>query len=410
MKYAEAKTTHLDFPYGRRFGFAAAILTPAQYLQKHNAACIVGEELDDAWVFDAPEKLSPTDPAIDGATTDAERREWTANWNEQISEFDRFDAHEIVFKDKLYEAYDLSYWVTIRCDLLGFSAVSVYEMLDHLLSQCLALTDTEKEAMLEEAKIPWNQDMQLETFFQQLDKNQLKLAEDGVEWTNGQKITHAMAQLYASNVYDERDMRVWEQKDPTIKTWTHLQKYFNDIYIALQRFSKAGGGRHGFESAANMEEKQREAERETEREAERDAYLSAQLNAVSEAATADKEHIQQMSNFSDEMLAIVKDQQATIKSLQRQNEELVKQMGRLTDKLGSKTDTGGGGTARSNARTDSQKAAGLVLKKAIEAGTKPHTTSGNCDVCGRHGGGTKACLEFEENKEKRKDWWKSIFA
>ena len=173
MKYAAAKTTHLDFPFGTRFGFAAAILTPSQYITKHNKACVPGQELDAAWVFDAPEKPSPTDPDIDDATTDAERRHWTANWNEQINEFDRFDAHEAVFKEKLFEAYDLSYWVTLRCDLLGFTPVSVAEMLDHLLTQCLALTDTEKDAMLDEAKIPWNQDMPLEIYFQELDKNQL---------------------------------------------------------------------------------------------------------------------------------------------------------------------------------------------------------------------------------------------
>ena len=44
------------------------------------------------------------------------------------------------------------------------------------------------------------------------------MSEDGVEWTDGQKITHAMAQMYASNVFDERDMRGWEGKDPANKT------------------------------------------------------------------------------------------------------------------------------------------------------------------------------------------------
>ena len=88
-------------------------------------------------------------------------------------------------------------------------------------------------------------------------------------------------------------------------------------------------------------------------------------------------------------------------------------MGRLMDKLGSKSDNTGGGAAKSNEANTAklaQKAAGLALKKAIEAGTKSHTTSGRCPVCGKHGGGTKACLEFEENKEKRKEWWKSFFA
>ena len=82
-------------------------------------------------------------------------------------------------------------------------------------------------------------------------------------------------------------------------------------------------------------------------------------------------------------------------------------MSRLMDKQGNKGDNT---AAKSDEAKNAQKAAGLALKKAIEAGTKPHTTSGRCPVCGKHGGGTKQCLEFEENKEKRKEWWKSFFA
>ena len=58
-------------------------------------------------------------------------------------------------------------------------------MLDHILTQCIAVTDTEKDKLLAEAKISWDQDQQLETYFQQLDKNQLRLTEDGIKWTNG---------------------------------------------------------------------------------------------------------------------------------------------------------------------------------------------------------------------------------
>ena len=111
-----------------------------------------------------------------------------------------------------------------------------------------------------------------------------------------------------------------------------------------------------------------------------------------------------MSNFLDEMLAIVKDQQTIIKSLQRQNEELVKQNDRLIDKLRGKSKNVGGGAARSDQSACIAEKAGLALKKAIEAGTKPHTTSGRCLVCRRHGGGTKVCNEFEETKDKRKEW------
>ncbi len=141
MIYAAAKTTHEDFQLGDCFGYAAAILTSRQFRAMFNDICEVGDELDEDWEFDIPQRPTTTDPSINDTTTDNERRRKVALWNEQIAQWTRSDAHEYVFKGKLKSAFDSKYFVTLKNDLLGFTHVCVSEMLDHLTTQCLKITD-----------------------------------------------------------------------------------------------------------------------------------------------------------------------------------------------------------------------------------------------------------------------------
>ena len=72
--YATAKTTHSDFLMGSRYGYAIAILTSTQFINKSNRMCEQGDELDDNWEFMIPERPTTTDPAITNKTSDADRR------------------------------------------------------------------------------------------------------------------------------------------------------------------------------------------------------------------------------------------------------------------------------------------------------------------------------------------------
>ena len=159
--YAATKTTHPDFPLGTRFGFAAAIITPKQFINAFNKVCEVDDELEDDWEFDIPPQPEATDPELENAADEAEERRMSAKWKQVIAHWDKFDAHEHVFKQKLEEVYDPQYFDGLRDDLLGFTHVCVSEMLDHLKDQCLQLTDVEKEARLEEARRPWDQNEQV---------------------------------------------------------------------------------------------------------------------------------------------------------------------------------------------------------------------------------------------------------
>ena len=84
ISYAAAKTTHEDFLMGWRFGYAAAVLTTAQFTQAFNKVCNVGDELDAAWEFLIPQRPSTTNPAIDENTPDNERRTIVAEWKQHV--------------------------------------------------------------------------------------------------------------------------------------------------------------------------------------------------------------------------------------------------------------------------------------------------------------------------------------
>ena len=71
-EYAKAKTTHEFFPFGTRFGFAAAILSSPAYITEHDKANPI-DPLDPDWEFESPARPETYDPTGQGGITDATR-------------------------------------------------------------------------------------------------------------------------------------------------------------------------------------------------------------------------------------------------------------------------------------------------------------------------------------------------
>ena len=108
------------------------------------------------------------------------------------------------------------------------------------------------------------------------------------------------------------------------RTWVHCQTYSGRLWTKNQRYGGTTARRHGFESAANV----------LEQVSEKTETLGNNLRAVAVAGTADKEHIQQMSDSHEEMLAIIKKGQAQTDDLIKQNAALIKQNADLVSALG----------------------------------------------------------------------------
>ncbi len=394
--YAKAKTTHDSFPLGSRFGFAAAILPTTTYIAAHDKAN-PANALDPAWTFDPPDRPKSYDGTAVGNITDATRRKKEAERNKEIREWERWDAYETAYKQKIEEAYDAQYLETLKDDILELSACSVDEVLEHLELQCLALTNVEREAKLAETRVPWDLHDDITTYFNKQDKLEAELDELDIEWPTSMKITQAVKQMYESNQFEKRDMRDWEKKPAADKTWVHCQAYFTALFNDNKRFGDAAGNKHGFESAANVEEKEKKVEDTATKLSDE---LCDNLREVAIAATADKEHLQQMTSTNEDLLKVVKEQQQQISAL-------IKQNGELTTAL-SKKGGNEGNNNRGNDNNNSRRISGNN-NRGNDGNEGREKKSYGCAICGKHRT-TSECLELEANKHKRKEGWKSIYA
>ena len=135
--------------------------------------------------------------------------------------------------------------------------------------------------------------------------------------------------MYWLNMFTKEEQMTWEEKPMADKTWVHLRTYFKDRWTVTMRYQGNTPHKHGFESDASAEEDSGEHR------------LASNLREVAVAATTNKEHIQQMTTQNDDLLKVVRKQQAQIDKWQTQIDELLKQNDQLINKIGNNANTGG---------------------------------------------------------------------
>ena len=110
------------------------------------------------------------------------------------------------------------------------------------------------------------------------------------------KITQAEDKMYQSKMFSKEESMAWEEKPRADKMWVHLRTYFKDIWTAKMRYKGNTPHKHGFEIAVSSEEDRGEQR------------LVNNLREEAVAATADKEHIPQMTTQNDDLLKVVRKQ------------------------------------------------------------------------------------------------------
>ena len=76
-----------------------------------------------------------------------------------------------------------------------------------------------------------------------------------VIWKDTQKLNQAVDEVYNIDMFDKQKLMEWESKTETEKTWTNCKKFFKKYYQLNNRYSNARPGKHGFENAANVNER-----------------------------------------------------------------------------------------------------------------------------------------------------------
>ncbi len=173
----------------------------------------------------------------------------------------------------------------------------------------------------------------------------------------------------------------------------HLQAYFKELWDKNQKCSNSTAGRMGYGKLANNINQQEEPGK----------VIVYMMKEVAIAATADKEHIQQMSTTVDDLVAIIKCQQAIMENQSTQITTLTASIGKLTDML-AKLSVSSAGNYHHGGRGGNCEKTGTNHKESVER-MGPH----KCGVCDSTWHIKDDCWELDKNKGKCHEEWKIKF-
>ena len=241
---------------------------------------------------------------LTAAEKEQRRRKQETERAEELAQFDVWQAYETWAKEQLEEAYEESYLEALKDDLLGFTHVHVNQMLTHLTEQCLALTTGDKKKKLKQIELEWTPGDDIRVFFSKVQKLKDELEDEyGIDWTDDLRMTHVVSELTDSNIFTEEEMMNWEDLPKEEQTYVRMLSNFTKLFDKHARFgNKLSPNAHGFESANQLTF----LEGNKEEVLQLLMQLLANQKEVAEAATADKEHLQQMTTSNEDLIVIIK--------------------------------------------------------------------------------------------------------
>ena len=176
------------------------------------------------------------------------------------------------------------------------------------------MTFREKKKRLKEINIRWEHGVDSRAFLSNVQKlNEQLEDEHGIDWADDMRMTHLVSELCHNEVFTEEEMMNWEDKPDEEQTYVAMVAHFKSAYDTHAMFGSAKSPTaQGYDSANNVTDQQNEDLLQLM------LQLLSNQKEVAEAATADKEHLQAMSDSNSELLEI-------IKKLNQQNEKLTEQ-------------------------------------------------------------------------------------
>ena len=131
--------------------------------------------LDAAWKFQVPDIPVTYYPIIDGRTSDTNKVKIEADWEVHQEGHEVYLRVEYAMKHLILTAYYAFGIEEINDDFLDFTHNTEKEILAHLLTQCMKLTNREKHAKPKETEFPWLLEGDVSIYFSKLDKEQERL-------------------------------------------------------------------------------------------------------------------------------------------------------------------------------------------------------------------------------------------
>ena len=238
---AAVKTTS----WGGRHGHLALVLTDAEYRTVTGNPDITIARL-------------PTPPIVaaglTNTTTLTNRASITGLHNLACQEFWKQEAVDALIVDKIVrDAVDPTYIEELEDDYVGYSGQTIKTIVQHLRTEWCIVTTLEKKQAAQAFHVQWDFTSHITKFARELDKQQKLCRDIGVPAAEATKIQHYVESMYASEMFDDKEMQAWEIKPSADKTWDAAKAHFVAIYKSKEKFNAEREARSGgFESASSL--------------------------------------------------------------------------------------------------------------------------------------------------------------
>ena len=327
------------------------------------------------------------------------------------------EAVDSIIVDRIVtEIIDAPYVEELEEDYVGYANQTIKTVLVHLKSTWCTVTTLEKKQAAEQFQIKWNGTTHITKYARQLDKQQKLCRDIGVPAHDNQKIQIYVEQMYACEMFDDKEMTEWEDKVNADKTWAIAKRYFERLYRSKAKYSEERAARAGgYDSANSLADKTRAAMQQnktpsigttyptsfmppasvmtdTISPADQKTYIEY-TNSLEGALEEAKEHVAAVTTDRDRMMEKINEQQKVMMEQQKQFMQMMMNAG-----MGRATATEGNGEGR-------RKPEDTNIGRGNPGKLVPPR---KCGVCGKDGVRHKDedCWENEANADKRPKWWK----
>ena len=184
--------------------------------------------------------------------------------NEQMKhDFFTWKGAERGLAENLRDAMGEQYYGQLEHSIVGFKNVTMLQIMKHLDEEWVPMNTKERKKIKADYYKPWDVagGVALSAFTKALDERKQELVQHNITIDEEDVKEHYMGQMYASNVFNETDMKEWERKSEADKEdWTIMKKYFRDKMALNEAYNNNNEGNAAtlYGSSANVTEEQEE--------------------------------------------------------------------------------------------------------------------------------------------------------
>lgn len=226
-------------------------------------------------------------------------------------------TEEVVVNTICTKLVDEMYVVGMEDEYMGYKNKTIKQVFKHIREDFIAVTTLEKDTALKNLARQWvraNEHVSL--YIRHLDKAQKKCLDVGAAADDKTKVHYFVTSMYATDLFDEKEMMEYEAKTEANKTWDLTKKYFVPLIKVKDKFAEEQLARRGgYESANSFSDVGSTTSNGT-------SFPPSNINP-SDLGTFDRTS---MTEYTNELEGIVTDKQEEIAALTTSNEQLLKAM------------------------------------------------------------------------------------